>query len=107
MTPTELPEPPGAGQPAPDPLGRFRNWHGFLFLAIALNALFVWGMVAVASNPEGGIWIKVLSWLPFNVIASVLYLVILLKLSRHPGRIFYAALCVAMIALNWLIFLRT
>ena len=107
MTPTDLPETEAAGGGQPDPLARFRNWRGFLFLTIALNALFVWGMAAVASNPEGGIWIKVLSWLPFNVIATVLYLVFLLKLYRGPGRIFYAVLCVAMIALNWLILWRT
>lgn len=107
------------GQPAvADPLARFRSWRGFLLTAIALNALFVWGMWGSASDPSTSAWTKALSWFPFNVIASVLYLVFMAKLSRADGEVakaaggadkantggaFYILLCVAMIAANWIL----
>lgn len=97
---------PAAG----DPLARFRSWRGFLLAAVALNALFVWGMWGSASDPSVGAWTKALSWFPFNVIATVLYLVFMAKLSRaggadqaKTGGAFYVLLCVAMIATNWLL----
>ena len=83
----------------PDPLARFRNWPGFLAAAIALNALFVYGMFAGASDPEVRGWFKALSWLPFNVIASVLYFVFMVKLSKAAP---YVVICLAMIAANWI-----
>ena len=89
---------PAAG----DPLARFRSWRGFLLAAVALNALFVWGMWGSASDPSVGAWTKALSWFPFNVIATVLYLVFMAKLSRAGGA-FYDLLCVPMIATNWLL----
>jgi hypothetical protein len=87
-----------------DPLARFRNWRGFLFAAIALNALFIYGMFAGAADPSVKGWFKAISWLPFNVIASVLYYVFMVKLSRDDGGSgkLYAALCLAMIAANWI-----
>ncbi|MBP9916507.1 MAG: hypothetical protein KBF24_09895 [Thiobacillaceae bacterium] len=89
----------------PDPLARFRNWPGFLAAAIALNALFVYGMFAGASDPEVRGWFKALSWLPFNVIASALYFVLMVKLSKTGGHgALYAVICLAMIAANWIAF---
>ena len=82
-----------------DPLARFRNWPGFLAAAIALNALFVYGMFAGASDPDVRGWFKALSWLPFNVIASALYFVLMVKLSKASP---YVVICLAMIAANWI-----
>ncbi len=83
----------------PDPLARFRSWRGFLAAAIVLNALFVYGMFAGASDPSVRGWFKALSWLPFNVIASALYFVFMVKLSKAAP---YVVICLAMIAANWI-----
>lgn len=83
----------------PDPLARFRSWRGFLAAAIVLNALFVYGMFAGASDPSVRGWFKALSWLPFNVIASTLYFVFMVKLSKAAP---YVVICLAMIAANWI-----
>lgn len=86
----------------PDPLARFRSWRGFLFAAIALNVLFVYGMFAAVADPDVALWFKAISWLPFNAIASVLYGVFMLKLVRIDAfGPWYVALCVLMIAANW------
>jgi len=111
VTPGGEPGPePGPAAPEPDPLARFRSWRGFLVAAILLNALFVWGLWGSASAPGVGAWTKALSWFPFNVIASVLYLVFMAKLTRSgddaapaPGGTFYVVLCVTMIVANWVL----
>lgn len=101
------------GQDEKDPLARFRTWRGFLFASIALNVLFVYGMIGAMTDPHAAGWYKALSWLPFNVIASVLYYVFLVKLTqadvdcarasgaRSRGTP-YVVLCLAMIAANWI-----
>lgn len=90
-----------------DPLARFRSWRGFLVAAIVVNALFVYTM-AGHSAPETAIWGKVLIWLPFNAIATAVYLAIMSRLYwRGEGRTptlagrFYAALCTVLIIANW------
>ncbi len=95
--------------PDRDPLTRFRSWRGFLVAAIAVNVLFVYGMFAAVSDPGTKTWFKTLSWLPFNVIATVLYYVFLVKLSKADAdgakptfSVFYAFLCIAMTIANWL-----
>jgi hypothetical protein len=111
---------PGPSAAEPDPLARFRSWRGFLVAAILLNALFVWGLWGSASDPSVGAWTKALSWFPFNVIASVLYLVFMAKLSQTDGAaaqaagtadkaatgaVFYIILCAVMIVANWALML--
>jgi hypothetical protein len=65
-------------------------------------------MFAGASDPGVRGWFKALSWLPFNVIASVLYFVFMVKLSKADGDkaathgAFYVVICLAMIAANWI-----
>lgn len=92
-----------------DPLARFRNWRGFLFAAVAVNVLFVYGMVGNTADSSVAIWHKVLVWLPFNAIATALYLVFLLKLAHAGGlaglRGLYAVVAVAMIVANWTVML--
>lgn len=90
MSPPDVP-------PESDPLAAFRTWRGFLFVAIVVNVLFIYGMAGAMANVAAAGWVKAMSWLPFNVIASVLYYVFLKKL----GGGLYGALCVAMILLNW------
>ena len=97
--------------PASDPLAAFRSWRAFFFVAVLVNALFVYGMLGSVADPNVAPWTKVLSWFPFNVIATVLYYVFLIKLSgsgglsvRGPAGAFFVALCLAMITLNWLAF---
>ncbi|TCJ16086.1 hypothetical protein EZJ19_05695 [Parasulfuritortus cantonensis] len=104
MTAQEAPE-----TGLPDPLARFRNWRAFLYVAVLLNGLFIWGMWGSVADPKVAIWTKAISWLPFNVIATVLYLVFMAKTGgpdrsgrRSPGGVFHALLCLAMIAANWL-----
>ena len=82
-----------------DPLRRFRNWSGFLAATIAVNALFVYGMVANVADPAVSTWFKALVWLPFNAIASALYLMFMIRLS--PSGLHYVALCVLLIVANW------
>ena len=108
-------EPNDGGPSEPDPLSRFRTWRGFLFATIVLNVLFVYGMIGSVQDPGTAAWTKALSWFPFAVIASVLYLVLLRKLSSADadcakagaGRagthgVLYVALCIIMIAANWI-----
>jgi hypothetical protein len=108
--------PPDREDGGSDAQTRFRSWRGFLFVAIAVNALYLWGMMGQMQDPSTAVWAKVLTWLPFNLIASVLYFVFLVKLSKADedaaraaggadkagtGGAFYAVLCLAMIAVNW------
>jgi uncharacterized protein (DUF983 family) len=110
------PEQDPSGPDGDDPLARFRNWRGFLFAAIAVNALFVYGMLGSMADANATIWYKALSWLPFNAIATALYLMFLVKLTKADedcamavgsaekagtGGGFYAILCIAMIIANW------
>jgi len=90
-------------QADPDPLARFRNWRGFLFAAIAVNLLFVYGMLGNTGDASLGIWYKTLIWLPFNVIASVLYYVFKVKLADAAAGRVYGLLCLVMIAANWIV----
>jgi hypothetical protein len=101
------PEQDPAGQDAAekDPLARFRSWRGFLAASVALNLLFVYGMLAAASDPSAAIWVKVLAWLPFNVIATAVYLAIMARLAHHAGGAFYRILCLVMIIANWVVLL--
>jgi hypothetical protein len=113
------PDPAGNDPSEPDPLARFRTWRGFLLATIVLNVLFVYGMIGSVKDPGVAVWTKTLSWFPFNVIGSVLYLVLLSKLSRadadraraaggadRAGTRWtpYVILCIAMIAANWIAF---
>ncbi|MDD5365970.1 MAG: hypothetical protein PHR30_11570 [Gallionellaceae bacterium] len=86
-----------------DPLVRFRNWRGFLFVTIAVNVLFVYGMLGNTGDVSLGIWYKTLIWLPFNVIASVLYYVFKVKLADAAAGGVYGFLCLAMMAANWIV----
>jgi len=89
---------------ASDPLARFRNWRGFLAATVLLNALFVYGLLAGTPDPTTKLFFKMLSWLPFNLIATALYYVFMVKLAKaETGTYFYAVLCSAMIVANWLI----
>ncbi len=91
---------------AGDPLARFRNWRGFLAATVLLNALFIYGLLAGTPDPTTKLLFKVLSWLPFNLIATALYYVFMVKLAKaETGTRFYAVLCGAMIVANWLIML--
>jgi hypothetical protein len=91
-----------------DPLNRFRNWRGFLAAAIAVNLLFAYGMWNNTADPAAAIWFKVLVWLPFNAIATALYLVFMIKLGKpteanlQTGSVLYALLSGFMIAANWI-----
>ncbi len=111
--------PPDREDGGAEALTRFRSWRGFLFVAIAVNGLYLWGMMGLVQDPGGAIWAKVLTWLPFNLIASVLYFVFLVKLSKADedaaragggadkagtSGALYAVLCLAMIAVNWIAF---
>jgi len=84
-----------------DPLALFRNWRGFLFASVALNLLFIYGMFGAVSEPNGAIWYKVLAWLPFNAIATAVYLAIMARLADTPGGGFYRMLCAIMIIATW------
>jgi hypothetical protein len=111
-------ERPGEPDPnEPDPLSRFRTWRGFLLATIVLNVLFVYGMMGSVKDPSTAVWTKALSWFPFNVIGSVLYLVLLRKLSQADSDCaqaaggadkagtygaLYVVLCIAMIIANWI-----
>jgi hypothetical protein len=94
---------------AEDPLHRFRNWRGFLAAAIAVNLLFTYGMWNNTADPSVAIWFKVLVWLPFNTIATTLYIVFLIKLGKsseannHTGGVIYTVLCVFLILANWVL----
>lgn len=88
-----------------DPLARFRDWRGFLLAAIGVNLLFVYGMLGNVGDPSVRTWFKALVWLPFNAIATAVYLMIAVKLSKHFGRAFYLILCLAMVVANWTVML--
>ncbi len=98
-------DPSGQDSAEKDPLARFRSWRGFLFASIALNVLFVYGMLGGVSDPSAAIWYKVLAWLPFNVIATAVYLAIMARLANSAGGTFYRILCLAMIVANWAVML--
>jgi hypothetical protein len=84
-----------------DPLVRFRNWPGFLAAAVAVNLLFLWGMWGAVSDPVQALLVKSFSWLPFNVITTILYYVFKVKLADRPGGAIYGALCLVMVVVNW------
>ncbi len=65
-----------------------------------VNGLFVWGMWGVAADPAAGPWVRTLSWLPFNLIATVFYYVCHIKLAGTAFR----PLALAMIVANWTAF---
>lgn len=88
--------------PAPDPLAGFRSWRDFFFVAVLVNALFVYGMAGAVADPNAAAWLKTLSWFPFNVIATVLYYAFMVKLGPGAGGVAYRFLCVALIAVNWI-----
>ncbi len=87
-----------------DPLHRFRSWRGFLFATVAVNLLFVYGMLSGMGNANLSIWYKTLIWLPFNVIATALYLAIMTRLGNSGWGIF-RILCVVMVVANWSVLL--
>lgn len=80
---------------------RFHSWRGFLAASVAVNLLFIYGMAGGMAggmaDPNAAIWYKTLIWLPFNAIASAVYLAIM---ARLPG-VFYRLICAAMIVLDW------
>lgn len=81
-------------------VSRFNSWRGFLFASVAVNLLFVYGMLAGMGDATLSIWYKTLIWLPFNVISSVLYLAIMARLGNAGWRLF-RILCMVMIVANW------
>lgn len=103
--PDTLPDNDAGAEPA-DPLRRFRDWRGFLLAAMAVNAMFVWGILGQVSDPVTATWHKALVWLPFNCLATVVYGVILLKLGRTGAwGLFHKLLCGGLILGNWLLML--
>lgn len=88
-----------------DALDRFRNWHGFLVAALAVNALFVYGMLGNVSDPSVRAWFKALVWLPFNAIATAVYLMLAVRLSKGRGGAIFAILCGAVAIANWVVML--
>ena len=87
-------------QDSPGAPARLVNWLGFLLVGVAVNLLFLWGIQGSMGDASVAIWTKVLSWLPFNLIASVFYLVCYLKLTALAWRL----LALVMIGANWLSF---
>jgi len=87
-----------------DPLTRFRSWRGFFFATVAVNLLFVYGMLSGMGNANLSIWYKTLIWLPFNVIATALYLAIMTRLGNSGWGIF-RILCIVMVVANWSVLL--
>ena len=102
---TERPDQDGADQADADPLKRFRNWPGFFWATLALNLLFVYGMLGIVGAPGMGIWLKTLVWLPFNAIATAVYYMLWVKLADARGSLFYRALCFFLVAANWSVML--
>lgn len=100
-TPQQPPEIPA--EEGRDALDRFRNWHGFLVAALAVNALFVYGMLGNVADPSVSTWFKALVWLPFNAIATAVYLMLAVRLSRARGSTLYAILCGAVAIGNWVV----
>lgn len=103
MSIADLPEPDTEEQ---DPLVRFRNWRGFLAAAIVVNVLFVYGMLGNTADASLAVWYKSLIWLPFNVIATVLYYVFKVKLRDTAGGTWYGILCLAIVVANWIVMIR-
>ena len=109
-SPEQDPAAPEAGEK--DPLARFRSWRGFLFAALAVYVLFAYAM-AGNTDASVGTWYKALVWLPFNAIATAVYLAIMARLSRpdketagsNSGGALYAVVCVVMIIANWMLML--
>lgn len=110
MPMTDAPEGEPAERDSPDPRARYQSWRAFLFVAVGVNALYLWGMLNQMGDPSTAGWYKALTWLPFNVITTVLYYVFYMKLVKHdadaprgiqPARMFYAALCMVMVVVNW------
>jgi Ni,Fe-hydrogenase I cytochrome b subunit len=89
---------PAPPEDNPDPLARFRSWRGFLAAAVAVNVLFVYTMLG-HNAPEVALWHKMLVWLPFNAIATAVYLAILSRLAREG--LLYTLLCAGLIVANW------
>jgi hypothetical protein len=102
--PSASPQPPDEAHEA-DPLRRFRSWRGFLVAVIALNILFVYGMLGGTSDPSVKAWYIALVWLPFNAIATAFYLAFIYKLKGGRGGAAFTFICLGMIAANWLIML--
>lgn len=102
---TEPPDDPAVSEIS-DPLRPFRNWHGFLLAALAVNTLFAYGMLGQVSEPATAAWHKTLVWLPFNALATAVYYVIMIRLAC-PGAwgLFYRLLCGGLIIGNWLLML--
>lgn len=92
---------PDAAAPA-DPLARFRSWRGFLLATVAVNALFVYTLLA-HNSPEAAIWHKALLWLPATAVFSAAYLAAMVRLARQYGPRLYTPLCLALIVANWVI----
>ena len=88
-----------------DPLARFRHWGGFLLAALAVNVLFVYGMLANVADASMRTWFKSLVWLPFNAIATAVYVMLAVKLGQRWGGAFYRSLCLALIIANWAVML--
>ncbi|MEW6677043.1 MAG: hypothetical protein AB1421_03900 [Pseudomonadota bacterium] len=86
-----------------DPLVRFRNWPGFFWAALAVNVLFVYGMLGNVADPSVRTWFKALVWLPFNAIASAVYLMLAVKLAGVRGGTVFRVSCLALIIANWLV----
>lgn len=97
---------PDADEPeGRDALDRFRNWHGFLAAAMAVNALFVYGMLGNVADPSVETWFKALVWLPFNAIATAVYLMLATRLSKGRGGVFFVTLCASVAIANWVVML--
>jgi hypothetical protein len=71
-------------------------------------------MLGQVTDPGTATWHKSLVWLPFNAIATAVYLAIMARLagagggaagsaSASLGRVFYAVVCIALITANWAI----
>lgn len=88
-----------------DTLDHFRNWHGFLLAALAVNVLFVYGMLGNVADPSVRTWFKALVWLPFNAIATALYLMFAVRLSKSRGGAFFSLLCGGVAIANWVVML--
>jgi len=100
---SEQPDQAAANEAGPDPLGRFRNWPGFFWATLALNLLFVYGMLGNVADPAASAWFKALVWLPFNAIATAVYLMLAVKLWQGYAGGVYRLLCLALVLGNWLV----
>jgi hypothetical protein len=56
-------------------------------------------MIANVADPVVSTWFKAMIWLPFNAIATALYLMFMIRLSVFG--LHYVALCIALIVANW------